>query len=191
MRYLGAVPTPEARPSGEVYALPPIPLARAAQTRRLGALLGRLAQPGDVLGLDGPLGAGKTCLVQGLAEGLGVPREVPISSPTFTLVNSYAGRLPLYHADLYRLTDARELVELGLWEAADAGGVLAVEWLSRFPEAVPADRLQLELAHADGGGRTLTASAHGPVSAQRLTELAQALADTQKDDRKNARRRSS
>lgn len=164
--------------------LPPIPLSRAAQTRRLGALLGRLVQPGDVLGLDGPLGAGKTCLVQGLAQGMGVPSEVPISSPTFTLVNSYAGRLPLYHADLYRLTDRRELVELGLWEATD--GVVAVEWLSRFPEAVPADRLQLELAHADGGGRTLTVSAHGPVSAERLTELAQALAN----DRKNARRRS-
>lgn len=182
------MPTPEARPSGE--ALPPIPLASPTQTRRLGALLGRLVQPGDVLGLDGPLGAGKTCLVQGLAQGLGVPREVPISSPTFTLVNSYAGRLPLYHADLYRLTDARELLELGLWEAADSGGVLAVEWLSRFPGAVPADRLQLALAHAAGGGRTLAVSAHGPVSARRLAELAAELAAPRADEQKKARRRS-
>lgn len=156
-------------------SLPPIELPTAARTRRIGELFGRLLQPGDVLGLDGPLGAGKTCLVQGLARGLGVPAGTAVSSPTFTLVNQHAGRLPLFHVDLYRLEAESELAELGLWEAADAGGVLAVEWLSRFPRAVPADRLQLDLAPATGGGRRLTVSALGPAAARRLREIGAAL----------------
>jgi tRNA threonylcarbamoyladenosine biosynthesis protein TsaE len=147
-----------------------IPLADADATRRLGRALGRLLQPGDVLGLDGALGAGKTCLVQGLARGLGVPAEVPISSPTFTLVNEYRGRLPLYHADLYRLGDEGELRELGLWEAAEAGGALAVEWLSRFPRAAPRDRLEIEIDIV-GTGRSARLRAGGPRAAERLAEL--------------------
>ena len=86
-----------------------VSLRDAAATRRLGERLGRAAAPGDVIGLDGTLGAGKTCLVQGLARGLGVPRDVPVGSPTFTLLNEHRGRLPLYHADLYRLEDEGEL----------------------------------------------------------------------------------
>lgn len=146
-----------------------ISLPTAAATRRVGAALGRLAQPGDILGLDGPLGAGKTCLVSGLAEGLGL--RGPITSPTFTLINEYAGRLPLFHADLYRLNSEQELLELGLYESAEFGGVLAVEWLSRFPDALPRDRLDLQLALGPGRGRTLTITAGGPRSAQRLQEL--------------------
>jgi tRNA threonylcarbamoyladenosine biosynthesis protein TsaE len=181
------VPTRNPRSSDEAISLPPIELKTAAQTRRVGAILGRLLQAGDVLGLDGPLGAGKTCLVQGLAAGLGVPRGTAVSSPTFTLVNQYEGRLPLFHVDLYRLEDAGELAELGLWEAADAGGVLAVEWLSRFPHAVPADRLQLELEHAPGGGRRLSISALGPGAARRLEELGAALAKGPRQGRRTRR----
>ena len=169
-------------------SLAPLELPTAARTRRIGELLGRLAQPGDVLGLDGPLGAGKTCLVQGLARGLGVPKEAAVSSPTFTLVNQYAGRLPLFHVDLYRLEAESELAELGLWEAADAGGVLAVEWLSRFPGAVPADRLQLDLAPSPGGGRRLSIAALGPAAGRWLRELGAALR-TESGSKDPARRR--
>lgn len=149
-----------------------VELPTAAATSRLGALLGRLLQPGDVLGLDGPLGAGKTCLVGGLARGLGV--QGPVTSPTFTLVNQHAGRLTLYHVDLYRLNSAQEVDELGLWESAEAGGVMAVEWLSRFPDALPPDRLQLELRLHPVRGRILTLTASGERSRQRLAELARA-----------------
>ncbi|MCS6913434.1 MAG: tRNA (adenosine(37)-N6)-threonylcarbamoyltransferase complex ATPase subunit type 1 TsaE [Myxococcales bacterium] len=148
-------------------------LPDVAATRRLGRTLGRLLQPGDVLGLDGPLGAGKTSLVQGLARGLGVPARVPVTSPTFTLLCEYQGRMPLYHADLYRLREAAELGELGLWEAAEAGGVLVVEWLARFPEAAPPERLQIELAFPPSGpGR----QAHLTGRGRRAAELLQALA---------------
>lgn len=171
-----------------------IHLKTAAATRRLGQRLGALLQPGDVLGLDGPLGAGKTCLVQGLARGLGVPPEVAVSSPTFTLVNQYVGRylgqpdghasapvaaallpLTLYHVDLYRLEGPRELDELGLWEAAESGGVMAVEWLARFPQALPADRLELTLDILPDGGRSLGLRPGGPRAAARLVALRNAL----------------
>jgi tRNA threonylcarbamoyladenosine biosynthesis protein TsaE len=157
-------------------------LKTVAATQRVGRWLGAVLQPGDVLGLDGPLGAGKTSLVQGLARGLGVPRQVAVGSPTFTLVNQYggqpgaaAGPLTLYHVDLYRLKNAQELDELGLWEAAESGGVIAVEWLSRFPQALPADRLELTLALLPQGGRSLHLRARGPRSAARLTALPAAL----------------
>lgn len=149
-----------------------VELPTAAATSRLGTQLGRLLQPGDVLGLDGPLGAGKTCLVGGLARGLGV--QGPVTSPTFTLVNQHAGRLTLYHVDLYRLNSAQEVDELGLWESAEAGGVMAVEWLSRFPGTLPPDRLQLELRLHPVRGRILTLTASGERSRQRLAELAKA-----------------
>jgi tRNA threonylcarbamoyladenosine biosynthesis protein TsaE len=154
-----------------------IRLASAAATGRFGALLGRLLKPGDLLGLEGPLGAGKTCLMAGLGRGLEVAG--PVTSPTFTLVNQHAGRLLLHHADLYRLGSAVELLELGLWEAAESGGVLAVEWLSRFPDALPPDRLELSLsfAQAPQRGRLLEVSAHGPRSAERLFELRLRLKD--------------
>src|ERR1700704_1226141 len=99
--------------------------------RALGMALGRAAAPGDRFWLEGPLGAGKTTFVQGLAEGLGV--QTPVSSPSFVIENQYRGRLVLYHVDLYRL----ERVELELWESLEehlyGDGVTAVEWAERLP----------------------------------------------------------
>jgi tRNA threonylcarbamoyladenosine biosynthesis protein TsaE len=101
-----------------------------AQTRALGERLGAAARAGDVILLEGPLGAGKTVLVQGLARGLQAPAEV--ASPTFVLIRQYRGRLELVHADLYRLDGAAEVDDLGLLELS-ADGVLAVEWADRSP----------------------------------------------------------
>jgi tRNA threonylcarbamoyladenosine biosynthesis protein TsaE len=108
---------------------------------------------GDVVLLVGDLGAGKTAFVRGLAEGLGVdPDEV--SSPTFTLVQEYrGGRLPLFHVDLYRLNDPREIDDLGLDEIAD-DGVLAVEWAERLPQA-PQKAVRVAIEHAGETERRL------------------------------------
>lgn len=133
-------------------------------TRRLGALLGETAEEGDVLALDGPLGAGKTSLTQGLAAGLGVPGRV--LSPTFAMVMVHeGGRLPLVHADLYRVGDPSELEELGFEEQLQGGGVVAVEWAGRFPEALPQDHLAVAL---DGLGdeRSVTLTPRGPRGAR-------------------------
>ncbi len=139
-------------------------VASAAETKRLAARLGRLAQAGDVIGLTGDLGAGKTCFVQGLAVGLGVPKDERVASPTFNIVLTHPGRLPLVHIDLYRLGSEGELAELGLDQLLAEGGVGAVEWLDRFPAVAPADRLDVHIAVEGPRERTITATSRGPRS---------------------------
>lgn len=115
-----------------------------AVVRKVGEKLGAAARPGDVIALMGGLGAGKTFLTRAIAHGAGVPREVRITSPTFTIVQQYSGRLPVYHADLYRLRDAHELDDIGLF-AQGADGLVVVEWPERAPEAIPSNALWIEI----------------------------------------------
>jgi tRNA threonylcarbamoyladenosine biosynthesis protein TsaE len=133
----------------------------AEAMQALGERLGRALGAGDVVALIGPLGAGKTTFVQGLARGAGVPRERHVASPTFALVNEHPGRVALVHADLYRIVSRAELEELGLDDAFDRAAV-AIEWLDRFPDAAPADRLELTIAFEPDGARRLTATPTGP-----------------------------
>ena len=124
------------------------------ETSDAGARFAASLRPGDVVLLHGDLGAGKTAFVRGLAEGLGVAAE-EVSSPTFTLVQEYrGGRLTLFHVDLYRLNDPREIDDLGLDEIA-ADGVLTIEWAEKLPRAVPG-AIDVRIAHGDGDARTLT-----------------------------------
>jgi tRNA threonylcarbamoyladenosine biosynthesis protein TsaE len=134
-----------------------IDLADEAETRAAGAALGAVLRAGDAVALIGDLGAGKTTFAQGVAAGAGYAGEV--TSPTFTLVHEYAGRVPLVHADLYRIERERELAELGL---DDVRGALLVEWADRFA-VLPADHLRVELSHA-GDGRRLVAAGQGDRS---------------------------
>jgi len=144
-------------------------------TRRYAEALGRVAHAGDLLGLRGDLGAGKTAFVQGLAVGLGIPEEVRVTSPTFTLVNEYrGGRLDLIHADLYRIDELGELDHIGLYEACDSGAVVAIEWCDKFP-VLPADHLAVELDVVSATERRLLAVSHGPVSAALLGRWQAAL----------------
>src|SRR3990172_9040437 len=113
------------------------------ETQRLGALLGSLARKGDVCLLVGQLGAGKTCLVQGIAWGLGIQEYV--RSPSFVLVGQYQGRLLLYHVDLYRLERVPEIADLGLEEYFEGGGVSVVEWADRAGELMPPEHLLVRL----------------------------------------------
>jgi tRNA threonylcarbamoyladenosine biosynthesis protein TsaE len=116
------------------------------ETAALGRELGATLSAGDVVLLVGDLGAGKTAFVRGLAEGLGVGGD-EVSSPTFTLVQEYrGGRLPLFHVDLYRLNDPREIDDLGLDEIAE-DGVLAIEWAERLPRP-PQGAVRVAIEHA-------------------------------------------
>ncbi len=104
------------------------------QTQWLGSLLGQLL-PGPLpIMLQGTLGAGKSVLARGIARGLGVPDNVPITSPTFTLMNHYPARFDLYHFDLYRLSDSDELLEIGFDEFAFGAGVALIEWPERLED---------------------------------------------------------
>ncbi|MBY5164468.1 tRNA (adenosine(37)-N6)-threonylcarbamoyltransferase complex ATPase subunit type 1 TsaE, partial [Salsipaludibacter albus] len=114
--------------------------------RRLGRALAPLLETGDVLALTGELGAGKTCLVQGLAAGLGV--DGPVTSPTFMLQRTYRGRLPLVHLDVYRLEHVQDVLDLGDEALAD-DVVTVVEWGDTIAQLLPIDRLDLELRHEE------------------------------------------
>jgi tRNA threonylcarbamoyladenosine biosynthesis protein TsaE len=137
--------------------------ATAEEMQALAARLGARLRVGDVVTLLGPLGSGKTTFTQGMAAGAGVPPERHVGSPTFALVNEHPGRVPLVHADLYRLERDEELEELGLWEAYDRAAA-AIEWADKFPGSVPRDHLEVRIATMPGGGRRLTVRAGGPRS---------------------------
>ena len=114
-----------------------------ADTRKLAAELGREAKRGQVFCLEGDLGAGKTALAKGFAEGLGITEDVV--SPTFTLVHEYNGRLPLYHFDIYRLLDADSLYDIGFWEYIEGDGVCLIEWANQLREEMPPDAIWIRI----------------------------------------------
>lgn len=114
-----------------------------ADTHNLARHLGELVVPGTVLVLEGPLGAGKTSFVQGLAQGMGI--QGVVNSPTFTIIKEYRGRLPLYHFDFYRLQEPEELWELGFDEYLEGGGVCALEWGERFSQLLPQEHLHIAI----------------------------------------------
>jgi tRNA threonylcarbamoyladenosine biosynthesis protein TsaE len=139
-----------------------VKIATADAMLRAAKRLGALCEPGDVIGLVGELGAGKTVFVKGLAAGLGI-EPTHVASPTFTLINEYlGGRLGLHHVDLYRLERAEELVELGLEEIVGGGGVCAIEWVDRFPGVAGADWLELRIDFGPKTDRIVSAHPHGP-----------------------------
>lgn len=135
-----------------------------------GRRLGESLRVGDVVGLVGPLGAGKTTLTQAIAVGAGVVAGRHVASPTFALVNEHPGRVRLVHADLYRVNSAAELAELGLDEAYDRAAAV-IEWIDRFPDVAPADHLRVTIAVDPAGARHLTVAAHGPASLRLLALL--------------------
>jgi tRNA threonylcarbamoyladenosine biosynthesis protein TsaE len=128
------------------------------ETVRVGVQLGRTIEAGDVILLYGDLGAGKTAFVRGLAEGIGGD-PTDVSSPTFTIMQEYrGGRVPLFHVDLYRLNDPREIEDLGLEEIA-ADGVLAIEWAEKLDADArlkPSRYITVRLAHREADVRTIT-----------------------------------
>ena len=131
-----------------------------AQTQRLGAHLARQLQPRDVLALTGEIGAGKTTFVQGIARGLKIPPRT-VTSPSFVLVKIYQGRLPLYHADLFRLERLPEAATIGIEDYYEQEGVTVIEWANRIPQILPEEFLEIRLDVVDSGTRRLTLVPHG------------------------------
>ena len=131
----------------------------ADETRDLGRQIAAHLKPGDVIALVGPLGAGKTQFVKGLAAGLGVGDPRSVNSPTFVLVQEYHGRLTLYHLDAYRLGSVKELSAIGFDELCDAGGVVVVEWADRVRSLLPESAIGIELAPTGESTRRVTLAA--------------------------------
>ncbi len=144
-------------------------------TDRLGRVLADVLRPGDVLALVGNLGAGKTRLVQALAAAAGcAPGEV--TSPTFILVQEYAGRWPIYHFDTYRLHGCDDFCELGAEEYLTAHGVCCIEWADRVAAALPADHLRVEIDIVGETAREYRFSATGPRGREIVQQLSGAAA---------------
>lgn len=148
--------------------------ARAEMTQALGARLSVHLTRGDVIALQGDLGAGKTNFVQGLARGLGIIEAV--NSPTFILANEYpGGRLPLYHIDAYRLENAAEARGFGLDDYLNGDGVTVIEWADRVRDALPSDVLWIELEYVSENERRLLCRARGARSRALLDNLKNAV----------------
>ena len=146
-----------------------------AETLALGASLGKSFVGELQIGLVGALGAGKTHLVKGMARGNATADAPPVTSPTFTLVHEYAGRLRLFHADLYRLNRPEELVALGYDEWLDANSVVVIEWADRFRSVLGDDVLWVELKATQENGRSFCFEAAGETAGACLDRLRTAL----------------
>ncbi|MBI2876515.1 MAG: tRNA (adenosine(37)-N6)-threonylcarbamoyltransferase complex ATPase subunit type 1 TsaE [Candidatus Tectomicrobia bacterium] len=125
------------------------------ETRTIGEEIGRTLGPGTVVCLYGELGVGKTCLIQGLARGLGVKEEREVKSPTFVLIREYEGTFPIYHFDLYRIESAQELEGLGYEEYFYGRGVTLIEWADRLEEQLPPDRIEIHLTFLEEDRRRI------------------------------------
>ncbi len=136
-------------------------------TLELGVRLGQALTGGEVIGLVGPLGAGKTRFVKGVIAGAGAGYPTQVTSPTFVLMNEYAGRVRVYHIDAYRVALADELSDLGIDDVLRAGGCVLIEWADRVAHLLPDDRLTITLEVTGPSERTLSWSAAGPAG-QRL-----------------------
>nr|MBF0223745.1 tRNA (adenosine(37)-N6)-threonylcarbamoyltransferase complex ATPase subunit type 1 TsaE [Desulfobulbaceae bacterium] len=140
------------------------------QTNLFGLHLAELARPGDIYTLTGTLGAGKTTLTQFIGRGLGVPENCYITSPTFSLIHEYQGRIPLFHMDLYRLA-SEEIFELGFEEYLYGEGLTIIEWPDRLGELMPEDRLEIVLDFASETARTARLTPHGSFTKRQLAHL--------------------
>jgi tRNA threonylcarbamoyladenosine biosynthesis protein TsaE len=141
------------------------------QTMSWGNRLGKLLEGGEIIALVGELGAGKTCFVRGVTRGLEVKKDAWIRSPSFTLINEYHGRLPVYHIDLYRIETRAQVEGLNLREYLYSDGVSLIEWFENLPADEVDAYLELRIAYADGNRRQLTFSPHG----ERYEEIVESL----------------
>jgi tRNA threonylcarbamoyladenosine biosynthesis protein TsaE len=149
----------------------------ARETQTLGQCLGALACPGDIFLLSGDYGTGKTCLTQGIAWGLGIAEYT--LSPSFVLVREMAGRLPLYHADLWRLGSLAEIADLGLDEYLNGNGVVVIEWAEKGSALFPGEHLEVNLEYITDTERRIRFRARGA----RYQTLLEALPGSQTENR--------
>jgi tRNA threonylcarbamoyladenosine biosynthesis protein TsaE len=137
----------------------------------LGRILAQQLLAGDILAFFGDLGAGKTCLIKGICQGLGVPENVYITSPTFVIINRYKGRLPIYHFDFYRLSCLDEIIDLGYEEFFFGEGVCLIEWADRAEDLLPDDYFKILMQHISPTERKIEIVPYGNDYQKRLSKL--------------------
>jgi len=139
------------------------------ETKKLGEDIGKLVRAGDLLAFYGELGAGKTCFIQGISQQLEVKDYV--TSPSFTIINEYRGKIPIYHFDLFRLNNAEEILELGYKEYFYGEGLTVIEWAEKIEEYLPKEHLKIDIKFEDHYKRTITFIPQGDRFEKILKEL--------------------
>ena len=147
------------------------------ETIQLGQCIGEVLRPGSVIGLCGELGTGKTHLIKGLARGLGVDERYYVTSPSFTIINEYPGRIPLNHLDLYRLENTDQMEELGYEEYFYSEGVTVIEWAEKVLPLLPENRLMVEISHLSENRRKFKITGRGHPYQDIVGEIANWKAD--------------
>lgn len=125
------------------------------ETQEIGVRLGQQLNSGDIVALIGDLGAGKTCLTQGIARGVGIYKDQIVNSPSYILINEYEGKMPVYHIDLYRLQHLEEIIDLGLEEYLEGDGICVIEWADRMGRLLPQNCIHVRITGADEFTRTI------------------------------------
>lgn len=134
-------------------------------------IIGSKLKKGDVIGLIGALGSGKTCFVKGLAEGLGIPKEEYVTSPTFTIINEYKGIISLYHFDLYRIDTIKDLLDIGYNEYFSGEGVIVIEWAEKILKWLPKELLIVKIKCTNDKERTFIFTGQGTRYRELLGEI--------------------
>jgi tRNA threonylcarbamoyladenosine biosynthesis protein TsaE len=146
-------------------------LSSLERTEMFGSVLGAIVDSGDIITLAGSLGAGKTALTQAIARGLGVDPGIYVTSPTFSLLHEYQGRIPLYHIDLYRLAGEDEIESLGFTEYFYGNGLTVIEWPERLGSLMPPERLHVELVITDQTSRTANLTGYGDLWQKKVADI--------------------
>jgi len=141
------------------------------ETFFIGKIIGEHLTKGDILALSGELGTGKTCFTQGVARGIGVPEGFPVTSPSFTLMNEYQGRIHLYHFDLYRLQGAQDMDDLGYEEYLFGEGVSIIEWADKMRDVLSEEALSIAFKYLDENMREIVLSGQK----KRIAQISNAL----------------
>jgi len=143
----------------------------ASETIRIGKRIGSHLRAGDVVALVGELGAGKTQFIKGLATGAGIGKPTYISSPSFTLINEYPGKVPFYHIDLFRLKSQKEAEGLGLEDYLQGRGITAIEWADKIPSFLPDEMLSIHIVYTGKNRRSVEISGKGKRYEDLINEL--------------------
>lgn len=143
----------------------------AKRTSNFGLILGRSLQRGQVVALKGELGAGKTTLIKAICKGAGIPDDVIVCSPSYTLINEYEGEIPVYHFDLYRLEGAKDIHELGYDEYLEGDGLSLIEWADIAPEILPSEHLAIKIEITGQNEREITLTARGGAYEKCLSKM--------------------
>ena len=141
------------------------------ETEAFGEYLGEILEPGDIVTLSGELGAGKSRLAQGIAYGLGVERSTPITSPTYTILNEYQGRILLHHFDFYRFQPGEDLRDLGFEEQFADDGICLVEWPERLTDEFASGQLKIALTVTGESRREITITPYGSRYEEKIASL--------------------